>query len=53
MKHVKGILLDDTKPDELELWKFLQTLPHGKFSEGTKSYWLGIMRKVKELKDNE
>jgi hypothetical protein len=40
----KAIVCDMDKTDEKELWEWLQTLPHGKFSEDTKNYWLQKMK---------
>ncbi len=45
----KAMVCDMEKPEEKELWEWLQTMPHGRFSEDTKVYWLGIMRKAKEM----
>lgn len=30
--------------EELKLWEWLQSLPHGKFSEDTKQYWMERMK---------
>lgn len=51
MEKTKTIKLSMGKPDERELWEWLQTLPHGTFSDDTKKYWLERMRAAKEGKD--
>lgn len=35
----KTIKFNLDKPDERELWEWLQKLPHGTFSEETKQHW--------------
>jgi hypothetical protein len=35
----KTIKFNLDKPEERELWEWLQTLSHGIFSEGTKNFW--------------
>lgn len=43
----KAIICDMDKPDENELWSYLQSLPHGEFSEITKQFWKIRMREAK------
>lgn len=40
----KAIVCDMNKPDEKKLWEWLQSLPHGKFSEYTKKFWIDKMK---------
>ena len=35
----KTIKFNLDKPEERELWGWLQARPHGEFSEATKSFW--------------
>jgi hypothetical protein len=44
----KQMVCDEEKPDELELLEWLETKPHGYFSNKTKLHWLEVMRKEKE-----
>lgn len=40
----KNVPFDLSKEEEKELYQWLQRLPHGKFSEVTKAYWLKKMK---------
>jgi hypothetical protein len=40
----KAIVCDMDKPEEKELWEWLQTLSHGQFSEVTKNFWFRAMK---------
>lgn len=44
----KAMVCDMEKPDDKELWEWLQTLSHGSFSEDTKEYWRKRMLKGKK-----
>ena len=39
MKRNKTIKFDMKKESDRELWDYLSTLPHGTFSDRTKSFW--------------
>lgn len=43
----KTIKFNLNKPEERELWEWLQTLPHGQFSEEVKTYFIAEMVKRK------
>lgn len=45
--RTKTIKLDMEKETERELWDFLQTLPHGDFSDWTKTYWFSELNREK------
>lgn len=47
-RRTKTIKFDMSDPDDKQLWEWLQTLPHGTFSEQVKAYW---MEKMKEEKN--
>lgn len=42
---------DDSK--EMELFKWLKTLGHGYFSEGTKDFWMKEMKKAKRKEEQK
>ncbi len=46
LKQVSFIKSDS---EEMKLYKWLQRLPHGKFTELTKEYWMAEMRKSRNL----
>ena len=45
----KQMVCDLDKPDEKELWEWLQTLSHGQYSEVSKSFWFRAMEDSKKL----
>ena len=45
----KNVPFDPTNEEEKKLYDWLQTLPHGKFAERTKEYWMEQMKKDKEV----
>jgi hypothetical protein len=44
----KNVPFDLSKEEENELYEWLQKLPHGKFSEDTKEYWMKKMREERK-----
>lgn len=43
MRRTKTLKFNISDPKEKELYDYLQTLPHGKFSEQTKISWIAKM----------
>lgn len=43
MRRTKTLKFNISDPREKELFDYLQTLPHGKFSEQTKLSWMAKM----------
>lgn len=49
----KTIKFNLDKPEDKELWEFLQQLPHGSFSEMSKHFWTTQLEVLKEEESPE